>query len=75
MGFAATRNARLAPVHSLFRFAALTHPQDAATIQRVLAIPPRRFDHTLITYLTQPEIDALLSAPTGPPGPADATTP
>jgi integrase/recombinase XerD len=58
-----TRNARLAAVHSLFRFAALTHPQDAATIQRVLAIPPKRFDHKLITYLTQPETDALLSAP------------
>src|SRR5262249_21120226 len=45
-----TRNARLAAIHSLFRFAALTHPQDAAVIQRVLAIPPKRFDQTLITY-------------------------
>jgi site-specific recombinase XerD len=39
-----TRNARLAAIHSLFRFAALSHPQDAAIIQRVLAIPPKRFD-------------------------------
>jgi integrase/recombinase XerD len=58
-----TRNARLAAVHSLFRFAALTHPQDAAVIQRVLAIPPKRFDQTLVTYLTEPETDALLAAP------------
>lgn len=58
-----TRNARLAAVHSLFRFAALLHPQDAAVIQRVLAIPPKRFDQTLITYLTEPETDALLAAP------------
>ena len=58
-----TRNARLAAIHSLFRFAALHHPQDAAVIQRVLAIPPKRYDQTLITYLTQPETDALLDAP------------
>jgi len=58
-----TRNARLAAIHSLFRFAALAHPQDAAGIQRVLAIPPKRFDQTLVTYLTEPETDALLAAP------------
>jgi integrase/recombinase XerD len=60
---APTRNARLAAIHSLFRFAALRHPQDAAVIQRVLAIPPKRYDQTLITYLTPPETDALLDAP------------
>ncbi len=55
-----TRNARLAAIHSLFRFAALEHPEHAQSIARVLAIPPKRFDRTLITYLTEPEIDALL---------------
>ena len=35
-----TRNARLAAVNSLYRFAALRHPEHAALIQRVLAIPP-----------------------------------
>lgn len=58
-----TRNARLAAIHSLFRYAALQHPEHAATIQRVLAIPPKRFDRTIITYLTEPEIAALLQAP------------
>jgi integrase/recombinase XerD len=58
-----TRNARLAAIHSLFRFAALAHPQDAAVIQRVLAIPPKRYDQTLITYLSQPETNALLDPP------------
>ena len=58
-----TRNARLAAVHSLFRYAALQHPDHAASIQRVLAIPPKRFDRTIVTYLTEPEIDALLHAP------------
>jgi integrase/recombinase XerD len=58
-----TRNARLAAIHSLFTFAALRHPEHAALIQRVLAIPPKRFDKALITYLTTTDIDALLAAP------------
>jgi integrase/recombinase XerD len=57
-----SRNARLAAIHSLFRFAALTHPEHADTIARVLAIPPKRFDRALVTYLDEPEIDALLAA-------------
>jgi integrase/recombinase XerD len=57
-----TRNARLCAIHSLFAYAALRHPEHAASIQRVLAIPPKRFDRNLITYLTEPEIDALLAA-------------
>jgi len=60
---ARTRNARLAAIHSLFRYAALCHPEDAAVIARVLAIPPKRFDRALITYLTEAEITALLAAP------------
>jgi site-specific recombinase XerD len=58
-----TRNARLAAVHSLFRHAALHRPDDAAVIQRVLAIPPKRFDRALVIYLTEEEITALLAAP------------
>ncbi len=57
-----TRNARLAAIHSLFRYAALTHPEHAQSISRVLAIPPKRFDRALICYLTEPEVDALLAA-------------
>jgi integrase/recombinase XerD len=58
-----TRNARLAAVHSLFRYAGLRHPEDAAVIQRVLAIPPKRSDRVIITYLDDQEVDALLAAP------------
>jgi integrase/recombinase XerD len=58
-----TRNARLAAIHSLFRFAALRHPEHAADIQRVLAIPSKRADRALVTYLTEPELDALLTSP------------
>lgn len=58
----ATRNARLAAIHSLFHYAALTHPEHAHSISRVLAIPPKRYDKALISFLTEPEVDALLTA-------------
>jgi len=59
---AATRNNRLAAIHSLFAYLALQHPEHAASIQRVLAIPPKRTERNLLTYLTEPEVDALLGA-------------
>jgi len=59
-----SRNARLAAIHSLFGFAALRHPEHAADIARVLAIPPKRADQTIVTFLTDAETDALLAAPT-----------
>jgi site-specific recombinase XerD len=58
-----TRNARLAAIHALFSYAALRHPEDAAVIQRVLAILRKRFSRTIITYLTEQEITTLLAAP------------
>lgn len=58
-----TRNARLAAIRSFYRYAALEHPEHAATIQRVLAIPLKRHDRTLVTWLTAAELDALLAAP------------
>ena len=58
-----TRNARLAAIHSLFRFAALRHPQHAALISRVIAVPTKRFDRAIVTYLTAEEVDALIDAP------------
>lgn len=58
-----TRNARLAAVHSLFGYAALRHPEHAADIERVLAIPPKRASQTIVTYLTDDEAGALLAAP------------
>jgi integrase/recombinase XerD len=58
----ATRNNRLAAIHSLFAYLALHHPEHAASIQRVLAIPPKRTERNLLTYLTEPEVDALLAA-------------
>lgn len=57
-----TRNARLAAIHSFYGYAALQHPEHAALIQRVLAIPSKRHDKAIVTYLTDAELDALLAA-------------
>jgi len=53
----------LAAIHSLFRFAALRHPEHAEMITRVLAIPPKRYDRTQVAYLNRAEVAALLGAP------------
>ena len=58
-----TRNVRMAAIHSLFRYAALAHPEHANTIARVLAIPVKRTDQALVTFLNEPEVEALLAAP------------
>ena len=59
----ATRNARLAAIHSLFKYAAPKAPEHAAVISQVLAIPPRRRERAIVSYLTAEEIDALIAAP------------
>lgn len=58
-----TRNARLAAIHSFFRYAALRHPEHAAIIERVLAVPPKRFERNTVSFLTDIEVEALLAAP------------
>lgn len=58
-----TRNQRLAAIHSLFRYAALRHPEHAQTITRVIAIPAKRYQHNDIPYLSTEEIKALLDVP------------
>src|SRR5260370_21169688 len=58
-----TRNARLAAIHSLFRYAALRAPETAAEISGVLPIPPKRCDRAIVAFLTAEQTDALLAAP------------
>jgi len=58
-----TRNARLTAIHSFFQYASLEAPDHAEVIQRVLAVPQKRFDTTLISYLQPPEVEALLDSP------------
>jgi site-specific recombinase XerD len=58
-----SRNLRLTAIHSFFRYLAFELPTHAAQIQRVLAIPAKRYIHRLVRFLTRQEVDALLAAP------------
>ena len=58
-----TRNTRLAAIRTFYRYCILRHPEHAATIERVLQIGPKRHERALVTYLTEPELDALIDAP------------
>lgn len=60
---ARTRNARLAAIRSFFSYAAFQRPENSALIQRVLAIPTKRTTTTIVTFLTDAEVDVLLAAP------------
>lgn len=60
---ARTRNLRLTAIRSLFAHAALRHPEHAALIQQVLAIPAKRYDKPIVSFLTTEQTDALTAAP------------
>jgi site-specific recombinase XerD len=57
-----TRNVRLTALRSFLRYAAVRDPASLATIQRVLAIPSKRFDRRLLGYLSRDEVEAILAA-------------
>lgn len=58
-----SRNARLAAIRSFLHFASFQAPAALPVIQRVLAIPMKRFDRPLVGFLTRDEITAVLAAP------------
>lgn len=58
-----SRNARLAAIHSFFRYISYEIPSALATIQQVLSIPMKRFTMTLVGFLTHEEINAIITAP------------
>jgi integrase/recombinase XerD len=58
-----TRNVRLGAIHGFFHYCALRHPEHAALIARVLAIPAKRSEKRIVTFLTPEEVKALLNSP------------
>jgi integrase/recombinase XerD len=60
---ARTRNVRLAAIRSFMRYASFRDPSVLPVVQRVLAIPLKRFERPLIGFLSREEIEAILSAP------------
>jgi integrase/recombinase XerD len=60
---ARSRNLRLTAIRSFYRFAAYEEPTQSGLIQRILAMPAKRYEKRLIGFLTRPEIDAILAVP------------
>ena len=60
---ARSRNTRLSAIRSFFKYVAINEPQLLHHCQRVLAMPPKRYEKRMIDYLNRDEIEALLAAP------------
>jgi len=60
---AATRNQRLAAIHSLARFIGLHSPEHLDWCRQVQTIASKKAARPLIAYLEKDELDALLEAP------------
>lgn len=58
-----SRNTRLAAIHSFMHFAALEQPAALPQIQRILAIPAKRFERRVVGFLSREKIEAVLDAP------------
>jgi site-specific recombinase XerD len=58
-----TRNARLTAIRAVLSHAQPSYPEHAATIMRILAVPPKRHPKPILEFLSAAEADALLAAP------------
>jgi site-specific recombinase XerD len=58
-----TRNARLNAIRSFMRYAASRDPSALTIVQRILAIPNKRFDRPVLGFLSRDEMEAIINAP------------
>jgi integrase/recombinase XerD len=58
-----TRNTRFAAIRSFLKYASLRDPVSLPMIQRVLAIPMKRFARPTLNFLSRDEVTAILEAP------------
>lgn len=58
-----SRNARLAAIRAFLQYCALQEPTALPQIQRILAIPMKRFDHPVVGFLSRDEMQAVLNSP------------
>jgi site-specific recombinase XerD len=58
-----SRNARLAAIRSFAHYATLQEPSALPVLQRVLAIPMKRFDRPMVGFLSREEMQRILAAP------------
>jgi site-specific recombinase XerD len=60
-----TRNTRFAAIRSFLKYAAARDPESLPIVQRVLALPMKRFARPALSFLSREEVAALLAAPDG----------
>jgi integrase/recombinase XerD len=60
---ARSRNARLTAIRSFMHYASTRDPACLPVVQRVLAIPAKRFDRPILGFLSRDEVAAVLDAP------------
>ena len=58
-----TRNARFAAIRSFMKYAGAREPASLPIVQRVLAIPLKRFPRSSVCYLSRDEVTAIIEAP------------
>lgn len=58
-----SRNLRLSAIRSFMRYSASRNPTCLPMVERVLAIPNKRFCHTLVNFLSREEMEAVIHAP------------
>jgi integrase/recombinase XerD len=58
-----SRNARLAAIKSFLHYAGLQEPSALSTIQKVLAIPMKRFEQPSLDFLSLKEIEEIMDSP------------
>jgi integrase/recombinase XerD len=59
----ATRNLRLATIHSLAKFIAMRSPEHVVWYAGIRTVPFKKTAKSTLTYLDKPEMDALLKTP------------
>lgn len=57
----ATRNARLAAIHALFKYLATIDPRHLAQTQSILAVPFKRQPHHVVEYLEKDEVQKIFA--------------
>lgn len=60
---ARSRNARLAAIKSFLHYAGLQEPIALSTIQKVFAIPMKRFEQPMLDFLSLKEVEMIMEAP------------
>lgn len=58
-----TCNARLAAIHSFFKFVEFKEPENLNQIQQILNIPQKRYEKKVVSYLNDIEVKCLLKMP------------